>query len=367
MQDRVAKRLKIGVIITLIVLLVLALVIAFTIVLPHSNTSNQTNNGISFEENQVMEDTPAPGYTITLDTSAHPGAVVSESVIRVDEDTAVEYLPFATLEGMRFTGWYSAPEGDESAVKVDNNSLDLLTVNESTTLYARFETRPTSIDYDSGGLPIIMYHYFYDTSLGETGENANWMDISLFESHLAYFQSKNYYYPTWEEVVAYINGEITLPQPSVVLSSDDGHESFFRLAAPLVKQYDAKMTSFIVLIDSQQWKLDNADNKHIFIQSHSYDMHRGGSDGDARILTSSYQEVYDDAIAGKEFLGNALAYCYPFGKTNDNAMNALRDAGVGVALLIENERAYPLCDPMAVPRLRFNDGATVEYLAKVAY
>jgi hypothetical protein len=122
-----------------------------------------------------------------------------------------------------------------------------------------------------------------------------------------------------------------------------------------------------VLIDLLPERLEAYDPKKIFIQSHSYDMHRGGSDGDARILTASYQEIYDDAKMGEQILGNMWAYCYPFGKTNKHVKQALYDAGVGVALVIENDRAYPLCNPMKVPRLRINDGTTADYLASVAY
>lgn len=30
------------------------------------------------------------------------------------------------------------------------------------------------------GLPILMYHYFYDKSNGEIGENSNYMEVSDF-------------------------------------------------------------------------------------------------------------------------------------------------------------------------------------------
>lgn len=360
------RGIKAAVLIAAIVALALVAVLVYIFV---SNSSEQAaiHTSTTVFESGVPTDEERVSYSITLDTSAHPGAVLEKDVLTLELGKSVEQLPFATLEGMRFIGWFTGPEDDANAVKVDNNSLELLTVDVDCTLYARFETRPTSIDHDNSGLPIMMYHYFYDTELGETGENANWMDIDLFESHLAYLQSNNYYYPTWEEVNAYIRGEILLPEPSIVLCSDDGFENFFRLAAPLVKQYGARMTSFVVLIDLQPWQIEQADGKSIIIQSHSYDMHRAGSDGDARILTSSYEEIVNDAQMGNDILGNALAYCYPFGKTNENAKQALRDGGVGVALVIEGARAYPLCDPMEVPRLRLNDGATVEYLASVAY
>ena len=361
------KGLKIGLVLAGLVALALAGVLV-NLALFSNDHSERLGGPTSLLTHANEEQAPTiAGYTITLDTSAYPGAALAENKVFSEFGQQVSSLPFATLDSMRFTGWFTGPIDDAGATRVDNNSLYLLALDTDQTLYAHFDPRPTSIDYDDPGLPILMYHYFYDPALGEDGEDVNWMDIHLFESHLAWLQSQNYYYPTWEEVVAYIRGEIVLPQPSIVLTSDDGFESFFRLALPLVAQYDARMTSFIILAQQQPDMFTGLDPSRVIFQSHSYDMHQGGYDGDARILTASYDEIYEDALIGGQILGNMLAYCYPFGKTNANARQALFDAGVGVALVIENERAYPLCDPMAVPRLRMSDGASAEYLASVAY
>ena len=348
---------------TTIALVLIGALVYFTLFqgVANAELKDQSN----FVAASVIEDAAAPGYTIYLDTSAYPGAVQAQAKVFTEFGLPVEYLPFATLDGMRFTGWYTGPADNINAVRVDNNSLYLLEMDTNQTLYARFEPRPTSTDYSDQGLPILMYHYFYDRDLGENGEDANWMDIHLFESHLAYLQSQNYYYPTWEEAVAYIRGEIVLPQPSIMLTSDDGHESFFRLAMPLVFQYNAKMTSFIILSGYQSEMYADIDQSRIFIQSHSFSMHEGGYDGDARILTASYEDIYNDAVTCGQILGNTLVYCYPFGKTNTLARQALSDAGVGVALVIEHDTAYPLCDPMAVPRLRMNDGSDVDFLISI--
>lgn len=366
------RGLSLGVVIAVVVALALTLAFAGMIWLSSTEDGVLQEGETSFSavSSESAESEPPPSlghYTITLDVSAWPGAVLDDTSVEVDLGTQADLLPFATLDGMRFTGWYTAPGDDDSAVRIDNNSLGLLTPDTDQTLYARFEERPTSLDYESNGLPILMYHYFYDPDLGESGADGNWMNIHLFGEHLAYLHENNYYYPTWEEVAAYIRGEILLPEPSIVLCSDDGDESFFRLAAPLVLSYEAKMTSFIVLADLDPSRLQEYDPEHILIQSHSYDMHRSGVDGDSRILTSSYEEVYDDAMKGMEILGNTLAYCYPFGDTTEIAKQALSDAGVGVALIIGNDRAYPLCDPMEVPRLRISDGVGTDYLASSAY
>jgi peptidoglycan/xylan/chitin deacetylase (PgdA/CDA1 family) len=297
---------------------------------------------------------------IALGAGSYPETLASGQYIAVETGQPAPPLPFPTLEGMRFTGWYTAPPGDAAAQLIDNTNLSLLTPDTDVTLYASFEPRPSDVDYDSAGLPILMYHYFYDPDLGQSGEDGNWMNIHLFEEQLAWLQSEGYYYPTWYEANAYLRGETTLPARSIMLTSDDGFDSFYDLAIPLVEQYDAKITGFVEGTWFDPAKLDKYANEHVFFGSHSYAFHRGGSDGDAAILTASYDEICEDVRLGDELLGNRIVYCYPFGKTNYNAKQALSDSGVGVALVIVHARAYPMMDPMEIPRLRMSDGITLD-------
>ena len=44
--------------------------------------------------------------------------------------------------------------------------------------------------YSGYGIPVLMYHYFYDKSKGETGKDNNWMEISSFEEQLKYLDEK---------------------------------------------------------------------------------------------------------------------------------------------------------------------------------
>ena len=340
----------------------IALIVAFVFfILPQSSGSLaalQSSAHIAIDKNSLSDTLPTH-WSVTLDVSDHPGATVEPAVVSFDLGMEPTALPYALQDNMRFTGWYTEPNG--GGTLIENNTLFQLTPDTNITLYASFEAKPTSLDYDTWGLPILMYHYFYDPDAGETGEDANWMDINLLHEQLAWLQENNYYYPSWEEVNEYIRGNIMLPKNSIVLCSDDGFPSYYELALPLVTQYGAKMTTFVVLHDFDQTKLTMYDPNHAVIQSHSYDMHRGGTDGDARILTASRAEIIDDVEKGAAILGTRIVYCLPFGKANANAKAALDEAGVGVVLAIENERAYPMEDPMFVPRLRMNDGVSLRY------
>lgn len=62
-----------------------------------------------------------------------------------------------------------------------------------------------------------MYHYFYDKSNGEIGENSNYMEVSDFDNQMKYLSENNYYFPTWDEVASFIDGKQVLPEKSVVI------------------------------------------------------------------------------------------------------------------------------------------------------
>jgi peptidoglycan/xylan/chitin deacetylase (PgdA/CDA1 family) len=314
-------------------------------------------------ESEPADPVPPPEperYTVELDIAAYPDAVVSPASIENEKGVPVAHLPYALLEGMRFAGWWTGPAEDPAAVYVDNASLGLLGAETDARLYARFEPKPKGIDHNVNGLPVLMYHYFYDPEQGETGADGNWMNIHEFESHLAYFKENNYYFPDWEEVDAYIRGDIILPEHSVVLTSDDGDESFYRLAAPLVKQYDAKITAFVIGVYFDPSVMKSVDPESVSFQSHSFDMHRGGSGGGPRLLSATTDEIASDVQQGDALLGTKMVFCYPYGKFDEKAKKTLSENGVRLAFAIKNARAYPMMDPMELPRVRMSDGGTPE-------
>lgn len=93
------------------------------------------------------------------------------------------------------------------------------------------------------GLPVLMYHFFYDKSK-DSGKDGNWIEISNFEEQMKYLAENDFYFPTWEQVENYIDGKQELPEKSIVITVDDGDPSFFELAVPIIQKYKIPTTSF---------------------------------------------------------------------------------------------------------------------------
>lgn len=263
---------------------------------------------------------------------------------------------------------YNGKNNNET-ITASTNITTQLEINETENIIENKEEESNTIDLSkladeeklgSEGLPVLMYHFFYDESKGETGEDGNWLEASIFESHLKYLTENNFYFPTWEQVSDYIDGKIDLPKKSVVLTVDDGEDSFFKVALPIVKKYDVKVTEFLVT-SWNGWYKNDYPAKQMVYQSHSDDMHKPGEDGDGAMVNWSYSKIVEDLKKSKQMLGDeCITFCYPFGHYNDTAIKALKDTGFKLAFTTEYGRVKVGDNKYELPRIRTSSSTTLE-------
>lgn len=210
------------------------------------------------------------------------------------------------------------------------------------------------------GLPVLMYHFFYDASKGESGRDGNWMEISAFEEQMKYLSDNNYYFPSWDEVEAFIDGRGSLPAKSVVITIDDGDQTFIDLAIPIIEKYNVKATSFVVTSWNGDWLPGTYRSNHMDFQSHSHDAHRAGANGKGRLVNMSYEEVVQDVTKSKNIIGNCKVFCYPFGHYNDTTIKALQDSDYKLAFTTRSGKVYPGANKFALPRVRMSRGVSMK-------
>ena len=249
---------------------------------------------------------------------------------------------------------------DSSANSAEETRTVIVKKNStSTNDYSKNTVEASAETISGNGLPILMYHFFYDKNVSK-GADSNWLEISAFEEQMKYLSDNNYYFPSWKEVEQYIDGKITLPDKSVVITVDDGDPSFFKLAVPIIKKYNVKATSFVVASwygwDAVKYKSENID-----IQSHSYDMHKSGKDGKGIFLSKTYDEALEDIKKSQEVLGgnSVTAFAYPFGQYNDQSKKVLKEAGIKIAVTTKNGKVYKGSNKLELPRKRIMDGISL--------
>lgn len=217
-----------------------------------------------------------------------------------------------------------------------------------------------SFDADAEDIPVLMYHYVYDESDPPANLNGNYLLNTKLAAQCEYLQKNDYYYPSFEELRAWVDGKHTLPAKSVVLTFDDGEEGFLKYGIPVLEEYEVPATSFVIAGDdgAAQNVIDYV-SPFVQFESHSYNMHRagGGNVGQGGVIHAlSRQEIYEDALAVNEVLGGngAVALAYPFGDNNEAAWAALDDAGILCAFTVKNDRISQGDNPLALNRVRIS-------------
>lgn len=219
------------------------------------------------------------------------------------------------------------------------------------------------------GIPVMMYHWFYDDTKGEDitkkPNNHNYISKTNFEKQIKYLVDNNYYFVTWDELNDYIDKKIDLPEKSIILTDDDGVKSFYEIAYPITLKYNVPITSFVIT-NKVVWK--NYLNKdYLDMQSHTDSMHvRSCTKGkwDGKAMCESYKNIYNDLMTTKDKLkDNPTIFAYPFGHYSDDFIKALKDSGFKMAFTINSGRVKKGANKYKLPRVRVSRGTTLNQFA----
>lgn len=220
----------------------------------------------------------------------------------------------------------------------------------------------TKEHHKTNGLAICMYHYVYDKADPPDDLNNNYIEVHALEEELKYLVENEYYFPTWEEVRQFVDGELLLPEKSVVLTFDDGAKSFLELGIPLFNKYKIPATSFLITSKDGEKKVEKYAGDYVLFQSHSDNMHRGGGNiGHGGIFpVMSHDDAVADLKKSIEICGHGDAFAYPYGDYTDDCVKAVEDAGFLCAVTTEYGRTNPGDNPLLLPRVRMLEGQSLE-------
>ena len=253
-------------------------------------------------------------------------------------------------------------EEETTEASENEDAVPAETANADTDL-RRVQNTATEEHHKTNGLSICMYHYVYDENDVPDDLNNNYIEVHALEEELQYLVDNDYFFPTWEEVRQYIDGELLLPEKSVVLTFDDGARSFLNLGSPLFEKYEIPVTSFLITSkDGEEKVAEYGSNPYLSFQSHSDNMHRaGGNIGHGGIFTAmSHDDAVADLQKSIEICGNGDAFAYPYGDYTEDCRTAVEDAGFLCAVTTENSRCNPGDDPLKLPRVRMLQGQSLD-------
>lgn len=212
-------------------------------------------------------------------------------------------------------------------------------------------------------IPIIMYHHITkdEKKCGKYTVHKN-----EFENDLKYIKENGYTTVTVKDLINFTNGKETLPEKPIMLTFDDGFESFYVLAYPLLEKYNSK--AVVAVIGSVTEKYSEIDDhninysnlnfdelkflnstKLVEIQNHSFDMHQNASGkrkGVSKLKSESEQQYTENLIADLNKCYDVIlkntgikmtAVAYPFGAYNKTTLKIIKDLGYQCTLTCEEK------------------------------
>ncbi len=204
-------------------------------------------------------------------------------------------------------------------------------------------------------LPVIMYHHI---SKKQKLLNDFAITPEQFEKDMLYLKEKGYETISVEQLLDYVYNNAPLPEKPVMITFDDGHESFYEYIYPILQKYDLKAILSIVgsFTDTYSenedhnidysyltWKQINemADSPYVEIGNHTYDLHsldkgRKGCSKKSGESVEQYKEfLTKDVLKLQDEILNYTSYnsnifTYPFGRYSKETKEIIKELGFSV-------------------------------------
>jgi peptidoglycan/xylan/chitin deacetylase (PgdA/CDA1 family) len=228
------------------------------------------------------------------------------------------------------------------------------------------------------GVVALLYHH-----LDADAPTASSLSPGEFEAQLAWLKREGYQTLTTSQLLAYLRGEFALRRPSVLITFDDGYESVYRHAWPLLRKYGFSAAVFTITGRRGQtpgefphftWAqaAEMSASGAIEIHSHTHDMHHMEAGGTVPALEHlSDLAVLADLLMSRVLVQDnvgtrASAFAFPFGRYSDRTRGLVEEAGFDMAFTTEPGSIRPGVDRRyLLPRNDVPAGTTIEGFARI--
>ncbi len=214
----------------------------------------------------------------------------------------------------------------------------------------------------STDLPIVMYHQLTKNP-DKSGKYV--LTLEQFEKDLQYLESKGYQSVSIKQLMDFSQGNGDIPEKAVMITFDDGNETLYEYALPLLEKYGFTAVGFVVgaLADYYTGINDHnlnysylnwsqikemSDGNIVEIESHSYDLHKNNN-GRSGIKKKKSESIDDyreflcsDVSKMKTAMENntgktPVAFAFPFGSFSPESTQILSECGFKMTLTCEEK------------------------------
>jgi peptidoglycan/xylan/chitin deacetylase (PgdA/CDA1 family) len=235
-------------------------------------------------------------------------------------------------------------------------------------------TRTHATETFKNQVAVIVYHHIAD------GEGPVQVTSKLFRDQLAYLKAKGFHFISYSQFKQFLAGG-SIPSNAVLVTFDDGYESFYQEAYPILKEMAIPAMNFVItknlenptadalhsLSRSEITEMVQGGGGQYSFQSHTDSLHRKQENNpflttrltlngkqesekeyEQRLLTDSMVCIHKLAELATEPID---AIAYPFGSYNDTAVHLLQQTGIKIGFTVQPGLVEKDTDPMKIPRI----------------
>ncbi|UKS30586.1 polysaccharide deacetylase family protein [Paenibacillus sp. HWE-109] len=223
---------------------------------------------------------------------------------------------------------------------------------------------------------VLVYHHIDDQVQGSVT-----ISTRLFEKQMEAMLRQGYRFITMDQFKKFMSEKADVPDNAVLVTFDDGYESFYTKAFPILKKMRIPAVNFVITsglddpkgtllasLSRDEIKQMRKEFAGVDFQLHSDQMH-AMKDGKPlltnKITTNGVTETDNDfkqrvindtrkcmtKIRDINGAKSVDSYAYPFGSFDNQTISFLNEAGVKFAFTTKAGMTNVETDPMQVPRI----------------
>lgn len=206
-------------------------------------------------------------------------------------------------------------------------------------------------------VPVLMYHYITPRADNKEPGNNSIITLEAFEKGMKYLYDQGYYTATMNELEQYVQGKLTLPLKTVVITFDDGYQNNIIYAYPILKKYGFHATIFVIGNKVAEHAVPFEPTQKSFLSrdemkssadvfeyhSHTYDLHRKNFIKCGRKTSSGLDvsKITKDISRMKESGIDSPYFAYPFGEKSTQMIYYLQKNGYRMGFSVRQGRVKP--------------------------
>ncbi len=212
-------------------------------------------------------------------------------------------------------------------------------------------------------VPVLMYHHILMPE-DKKAENSLIVTTKEFEEQMSYLYKMDYTTITTNELILYLDGKLDLPEKSVIITFDDGYQSNYIYAYPILKKYGFRASIALIpkLMTDEPREFNPAKMTYISWKEVEYcrDIfeYANHTYSHTSMRGIAYEKALEEIMKADDMI-RSKCFVYPIGHTSQNSERVLRELGYELAFTTKGGYVTRSSSRLYLRRQRVNAGISL--------